>query len=78
MVVHKAVGVTQPVITLVDMLKGVEEILAVLIVFKDSLLFVAARGDVVNGSGVFYAKGAGHAETLAEKEQNVKIKYLTL
>jgi hypothetical protein len=33
---------------------------------------------MVNGSGVFYAKGAGHAETIARKEGNVKIKYLTL
>jgi hypothetical protein len=40
---HEAVGVAQPVITLVDMLKCIEEILAVLIVFEDRFLFVTAR-----------------------------------
>jgi uncharacterized protein (UPF0212 family) len=39
---------------------------------------IASRGDVVNGSSVFYAKRAGHAKTIAKKEQNAKIKYLTL
>ena len=57
---HEAVGVAQPVITLVDVLKGVEEILAVLIVFEDGLLFVAARGNMIYGAGVFYAKRTGH------------------
>jgi hypothetical protein len=38
---HETVGVAQPVIALVYMLKGVEEILAVLVVFEDGLLFVA-------------------------------------
>ncbi len=38
---HEAVGVAQP-ITLVDVLKGVEEALAIPVVFKDGLLFIAA------------------------------------
>jgi len=62
---HEAVGVAQPVITLVDVLKGVEEILAVLVVFEDGLLFVAARGDMIHGAGVFYAKGSGHGAKVA-------------
>jgi hypothetical protein len=33
---------------------------------------------VVDSTSVFYAKGAGHAGTLADKKYNVKIKYLTL
>ena len=57
---HEAVGVAQPVITLVNMLKGVEKILAVLVVFEDSLLFVAARGNMIHGTRVFYAKRTGH------------------
>jgi len=55
MVGHEAVGVAQPVITLVDDLKDVEEILAVLVVFEDGLLFVAARGYMIYSAGVFYA-----------------------
>jgi hypothetical protein len=57
---HEAIGVAQPVITLVDMLECIEEVLAVLVVFEDGLLFVAARSDVIHGAGVFDAKGTGH------------------
>jgi hypothetical protein len=62
---HKAIRVAQPVITLVDVLKGVEEVHAVLVVLKDGLLFVAARRNVVNGSWVFYAKRSSHCENVA-------------
>ncbi len=75
---YEAVGVAQPVITLVDVLKGVEEVLAVLVVFEDSLLFVAARGNVVDGAGVFYAKGTGHGANVAKPLRNVNTKDLTL
>lgn len=34
---HEAVGVAQPVITLVDVLKGIEEVLAVLVVLEDGI-----------------------------------------
>ncbi len=33
---------------------------------------------MIDSAGVFYAEGAGHAENLAEKRENVKIKDLTL
>ena len=62
---HEAVGVAQPVITLVDVLKGVEEVLAVLVVFEDGLLFVAAGGNMIYGTWVFYAKWAGHGANVA-------------
>jgi hypothetical protein len=62
---HEAVGVAQPVITLVNVLKGVEEILAVLVVSEDGLLFVAAGCDMIYGARVFYAKGAGHGAKVA-------------
>ncbi len=62
---HKTVGVAQPVITFVDVLKGVEEILAVLVIFEDGLLFVAARGNMIYGTRVFYAKRAGHCANVS-------------
>jgi len=65
MVGHEAVGVAHPVITLVDALKGIEEIFAVLVIFEDGLLFVAARGNMIHGAGVFYAKRTGHGENIA-------------
>jgi hypothetical protein len=78
MVVHHAVGVTEPVIPLIDMLECVQEVDPVLVVFENGLLFIAAGGDVIDGTGVFYAEGAGHAGNLANNEENVKLKDLTL
>jgi len=62
---HEAVGVAQPIITLVDVLKGIEEILAVLVVFEDGLLFVATGGNMIYSAGVFYAKRTGHSAKVA-------------
>jgi hypothetical protein len=62
---HETVGVTQPVITLVDMLYGIKKILAILVVLEDGLLFVAARGNMVYGTRVFYAKRTGHGTNVA-------------
>jgi len=62
---HEAVGVAQPIITLVDVLKGIEEILAVLVIFEDGLLFVTTGGNVIYSAGVFYAKRTGHCAKVA-------------
>ena len=77
-VVHHAVGVANPIVSLINVLECVQEVDAVLVVFENGLLFIAARGDVIDSTGVFYAEGAGHAATIAEKRGNVKIKDLTL
>jgi hypothetical protein len=77
-VIHETVSVTDPVIPFIDMLKRVQKANAIMVVFKDSFLLIAARGDMIDCAGVFNAKGTGHAETLAEKMGNVKIKDLTL
>jgi len=77
-VVHETVSVTDPVISFIDMLKGVQKGNAVPVVFEDGFFLIAARSDMIDCAGVFYAKGAGHAGTLAEKKGNVKIKDLTL
>jgi hypothetical protein len=42
MVVHHAVGMTEPVVPLFDMLECVQEVDPVLVVFENSLLFIAA------------------------------------
>ena len=78
MVGHEAVGVADPVISLVDVLEGVQEVDAVLVVFENGLLFIAARGDVIDSTGVFYAEGTGHEGNLANNKENVKLKDLTL
>ena len=75
---HEAVGVTQPIITFIDVLKNVEEVLAILVVLEDRLLLIAARRNVIYGSRVFYAKWTGHGESVAWLFQNVNTKDLTL
>ena len=77
-VLHQAVGVADPMIPLMDMLQHVQKVDAVLIVFENSLLFVATGGDVIDSTCVFYAKGARHAGTLAQKRKNIKTKDMTL
>ncbi|MCJ7641480.1 MAG: hypothetical protein MUO29_06260 [Desulfobacterales bacterium] len=67
-----------PMIPLIDMLQHVQKVDAVLIVSENSLLFVAAGGDVIDSTCVLYAKGARHARTLEQKRENVKTKDLTL
>ncbi len=60
MVVHQAVGVTNPVVALVDVLKGLEKVDPVLVALEDGLSFIAARSDMVNSTGVLYSERAGH------------------
>jgi hypothetical protein len=52
--------VADPVISLVDVLEGVQEADPVLVALEDGLSFVAPGGDVVDCTGVFYAERAGH------------------
>jgi hypothetical protein len=55
MVVHEAVGVTQPVIAFVDEGKDFEKGLSVLVVLEYGFLVVSPIGDVIYRAGVFYA-----------------------
>ena len=41
-IIHQAVGMTEPVIPFIDVLEGVQEVDAVLVVFENGLLFIAA------------------------------------
>ena len=59
-VVHHTIGMTEPIIAFIDMLECVQEVHPVLFVFENGLLFIAAGCDVIDGTGVFYAEGAGH------------------
>jgi len=78
-IVHETIGVADPVISLVDVLEGVQEVDPVLVALEDGLSFVAPGGEVVDCTGVFYAKRAGHnGRTVALDEVNVNSKDLTL
>jgi hypothetical protein len=75
---HETIGVAYPVVALIDVLNGVQEVLAVLIVFEDGLLFISAGGYVIDGAGIFDAEGSRHGATIAQKRAICKEKDLTL
>jgi hypothetical protein len=65
MVGHEAVGVTNPIVPLVDVLEGIEKIETIAVVLENSFLFIAAGGHVVDGAGIFYAKRSCHGLKIA-------------
>jgi hypothetical protein len=53
MIIHKAVGVTDPMVAFDDVLDGIEEFGPILIVSEDRLLLVAPGGDMIHRAGIF-------------------------
>jgi hypothetical protein len=70
MVGHEAVGVADPIITLVDMLENMKEVLAVCVGLENRFLFIPAGGHMIYCAGIFDAEGTGHGPTIAEKWPN--------
>ena len=68
---HEAVGVAKPIVSFIDMLKGIEEVLTILVVFKDGLFFITPGGDMIDGAGIFYTERACHDATVSRKCGNV-------
>lgn len=54
-VVHEAVGVTEPIEAFYSLAEDREEKLAVVVIFEDGRPCVAARGNVIDSTGEFYA-----------------------
>jgi hypothetical protein len=75
---HEAVGMADPVIPLLHMLKGVQEIDTILVVLEHGLFFVSTGRDVIDCTRVFYAKRARHGRRISEGMVNVKPQDLTL
>jgi len=71
-IVHETVGVAGPVTALVDREEDAEEGLPIAVILEDRPLFVPPRSDVVHGSGVFDAHGAGHNGRISGKKEKVK------
>ena len=78
MIGHEAVGVTNPVVSFVDVLECVQKVLAVMVVLEDGFLFVAAWSHVIYRAGVLYTKRASHEATIAQKRGKCNEKDLTL
>jgi hypothetical protein len=69
---------TEPIVTLVDVLEGIEEVQTIGIGLEDRFLLVASRGDVIYGTGIFYAERTGHEAGIAEKGAICNKRDLTL
>jgi hypothetical protein len=78
MVRHQAICVAKPIVPFNDMLERVQKVLTVGIVFEDGFLFVAARGHVIDCTGVFYAKRARHGAIISQEMANCNEIDLTL
>ncbi len=53
-------GVADPVIALIDMLQGVQEVDSILVALEDSLPLIAPGGDVIDSAGALYKERTGH------------------
>jgi hypothetical protein len=52
---HQAVGVEEPIVALYSLAEGGEEKMAVVVIIEDVRPCVAARGNVIDSTGKFYA-----------------------
>jgi hypothetical protein len=59
-VVHEAIGVTEPPKPVPDAGEKIEEIIPVLVALEDLLTGVAPTGHMIDGARVFYTKGTSH------------------
>jgi len=55
MIIHKAIGVTYPVVPFVHMVKKLQETLPVFLILEDGSSLVAPGGNVIDCSWVFYS-----------------------
>lgn len=78
MVGHEAVGMTNPAVLLVDVLKGIEKIDVILVILENGFLFVPSGGHVVDGTGIFDAKWSCHGLKISCLDEIVNAKDLTL
>jgi hypothetical protein len=64
-VVHQAIGMAKPVITMACFRKDVKERLSVFVITVYTLSSIASRSYVIYCAGIFYPKWPGHAKTIA-------------
>jgi hypothetical protein len=51
---HETVSVANPIVAFINVLKGIQEVITILIVLEDRLLLVAAGRNVINSAWIFY------------------------
>lgn len=59
-IAHQAIGIAAPVLLEDFVTEQFQEMLSVDLVVEDRVLIIAARGEVVEGAGIFPAQLASH------------------
>ena len=54
-IVHKTIGMAEPVVALIDLRQGIKKYLSISLVFEYEFLFISSAGDMVHCTRVFYA-----------------------
>jgi hypothetical protein len=75
---HEAVGMADPIIPLVHMLKSVQEVDPIMVVLEHGLFFVSTGRNMIDCTGIFYTERARHEGRISEGMANVKPQDLTL
>ncbi len=78
MVGHEAIGVTDPVVAFVYVLKSVQEVLPVRVILENRFFLVPAGGHMVDCAGVFDAERTSHGVNIADNPENGNKVDLTL
>jgi len=78
MIGHETVSVTNPVVSFVDVLEGIQEVLAITVIPEDGFLLVAAGCHMIYSTGVFDTERTSHEANIAWGIAKCKEKDLTL
>ena len=76
-IVHQAVGVTEPMVPLIDLAEEIQKGDAILVVPEDRILGISARGKMVEGSLILDPQRSGHTRMLSHPGADVNSKDLT-
>jgi hypothetical protein len=66
MIVHQAVGMADPVVSMGNIRKGIQEDLSVLVVSENCLSLISSASDVIDSSWKFYTQWTCHGYPIAK------------
>jgi hypothetical protein len=67
MILHQAVGVAEPIVTKINILKRIQERLSVPIVSENCLSFVPSAGNVIDSTWEFYTQRTCHGVAIPQQ-----------
>jgi hypothetical protein len=54
MVIHQTIGMAEPVIASLDLVKDFEKVFTILSIFKDLIFVISSAGNMINSTGKYY------------------------